>query len=183
MVVRNARPRDVVTGSALDWHVIRPPAIYGPGDTDNLELFRFAKRGIVPLPRAGHLSLLHADECARLIVALLDHDEASRIYEADDGRSGGWSYVDYARAIGTAVGSTPRVVRLPKSVLNLASMVDTRIRGPRAKLTRDRVSYMTHPDWVIKPALRPPPDLWTPQIDTVAGLAQTAAWYRDHGWL
>ena len=39
---------DAVVASALDWRIVRPPAIYGPGDTDNLELFRFAKRGIMP---------------------------------------------------------------------------------------------------------------------------------------
>ena len=174
---------DIVTASALDWRVVRPPAIYGPGDTDNLELFRFAKRGILPLPRAGRLSLIHVDDMARLIVALAEHDNGGVLYEADDGRPGGWQHEDYAYAIGDAVGRRPFIPRLPKAVLNLGATIDGAVRGPRAKLTRDRVAYMTHDDWTIEAALRPPAALWTPLVPTRAGLIATANWYRDHGWL
>ena len=29
----------------LDWAIVRPPAVYGPGDKETLELFKMAKRG------------------------------------------------------------------------------------------------------------------------------------------
>ena len=174
---------DIVIASALDWRVVRPPAIYGPGDTDNLELFRFAKRGLLPLPRRGRLSLVHADDLAPLILAMAGSDVGRVLYEADDGQPGGWSHYDYARAIGDAVGRRPLVARLPKAVLNLGAAIDGAVRGSRAKLTRDRVAYMTHEDWTIEADLRPPISLWTPQIPTLDGLKATAAWYRDHGWL
>jgi nucleoside-diphosphate-sugar epimerase len=172
-----------VVASALDWAVIRPPAIYGPGDTDNLELFRFAKRGIMPLPPKGRLSAIHAEDLARLVVAMAEKAPAHSLYEADDGHVDGWSHKDYARMIGAAVGRNPMTMALPKAALNLGAALDGMLRGPKAKLTRDRVSYMTHPDWVIDPAKRPPASLWTPQISTPAGLQATADWYRAKGWL
>ena len=174
---------DAVIASSLDWRVVRPPAIYGPGDTDNLELFKFARRGILPLPAAGRMSLVHADDLARLIVTLAENGPSRMLYEADDGRPNGWSHDDYARAIGNAVGRQPMTLRLPKPILNIGAALDGLIRGKGAKLTRDRVAYMTHPDWVIDPSKRPPADFWAPQIPTLDGLKDTAAWYRQAGWL
>lgn len=174
---------DAVATSALDWSIVRPPAIYGPGDTDNLELFRFAKRGIMPLPPKGRLSAIHADDLARLIVAMAQTATPSALYEADDGQAGGWSHQEYACMIGAAVGRKPLTLALPKGALNLGATLDGLFRGGGAKLTRDRVSYMTHPDWVIDAAKRPPASLWTPQIPTPGGLKSTADWYRAKGWL
>ena len=37
----------------LDWTIIRPPAVYGPGDRETLELFKMARRGLVALPPAA----------------------------------------------------------------------------------------------------------------------------------
>jgi hypothetical protein len=105
------------------------------------------------------------------------------VYEADDGQPDGWSHIDYAKMIGVAVGRNPMTLTLPKAALNLGAALDGMFRGRNAKLTRDRVSYMTHPDWVIDPAKRPPPPLWVPEIPTPEGLKATADWYRARGWL
>ena len=174
---------DAVVASPLDWSIVRPPAIYGPGDTDNLELFRLAKRRIMPLPPKGRLSVIHADDLARLIVAMAEHAPARAFYEADDGQPGGWSHKGYARMIGVAVGRNPVTLALPKVALNLGAALDGMLRGHRAKLTRDRVAYMTHPDWVIDASKRPPAELWVPEISTADGLQATADWYRAQGWL
>jgi len=173
---------DAVAASTLDWRIVRPPAIYGPGDTDNLELFRFAKWGVVPLPPGGRLSVIHADDMARLIVTLATSGESGVLYEADDAMPSGWRHSDFARAIGSAVGRKVLTIPLPAALVRVGAKIDGALRGPLAKLTADRAAYFCHRDWVIDPAHRPPPALWTPRIGTAAGLAATAAWYRDNGW-
>ena len=174
---------NAVRASPLDWHIVQPPAIYGPGDTDNLELFRLAKQGFMPLPPPGRLSLIHATDLAELIVAMAQSDTQHSCYQADDGAPAGWTHRDYARAIGAAIGRNPVTLSLPQSVLRIGAWLDTRIRGDNAKLTPDRVAYFCHPDWVIDAACRPPVSLWAPRIDTHTGLADTAAWYRQNNWL
>ena len=174
---------DAVVASPLDWRIVRPPAIYGPGDTDNLELFRFAKWGVLPLPPGGRMSVIHADDMARLIVALAETGGPCAFYEADDAMPGGWTHADFARAIGSAVGRKVVTIPLPAALVRVGARIDGVLRGTKAKLTADRAAYFCHPDWVIDPAKRPPPELWTPKIATAAGLAATAAWYRAEGWL
>ncbi|GGD68820.1 NAD-dependent epimerase/dehydratase family protein [Croceicoccus mobilis] len=170
---------------AEGWVAVRPPAIYGPRDTEMFEIFRAAKAGIVPLPPRGRASLIHAQDLARLLLTLAVAADAPRgvVYEADDNRLNGWSHAEMARLIGDAVGRKVYPLHMPKSVLELAAKGDRLIRGGKAKLTPDRVSYMTHPDWVSRAEMRPPASLWQPQIPSPEGMKQTADWYRAEGWL
>ncbi len=180
-----AKAEKVVAASGLDWTIMRPPAVYGPGDGEMLDLFKMAQRGFVMLPPEGRLSLIHVTDLARLLVALLPSDETvtSHIFEADDGVEGGWTHKQFARAIGTALGRSIKPFSMPPAMLKLASKADLAARGGDAKLTADRVSYLCHDDWTVDPAKRPPGNIWQPQIDTPDGLRQTALWYKKSGWL
>ena len=179
-----AAEEPVIAGLPGGWTIIRPPAIYGPGDRELLELFKLARRGLVPLPSGGRLSVIAVEDLCRLILACLIGDAAiGRTYEPDDGRPGGWSTTDFARAVGRAVGRRVLTLPLPKPLLRLGATLDHAIRGDRAKLTRDRVGFYTHPDWAVRAQYQPPATLWAPRIATEDGLAATAAWYRAQGWL
>ena len=48
-----ARAEALVERSGLDWSIVRPPAVYGPGDRETLELFKMARLGLVLMPPAG----------------------------------------------------------------------------------------------------------------------------------
>lgn len=181
-----ARAERLVMASSLDWTIVRPPGIYGPRDVDYLEMFRLARWGVVPVPpKAGHSSLIHVADLARLLLALVPGGEgvSGRIFEPDDGKPGGWSHRELARAIGWAIGRRPWVMHLSPDTLHRAARLDRALRKDRARLTADRVGYMIHPDWVISGAARPPASLWTPQVPTREGLKATAEWYRREGWL
>lgn len=179
-----AKAETIVQASGLDWTIVRPPAVYGPGDREMLDLFRAARLGLVPMPPAGRLSLIDVSDLARLLLALIPSGEArAAIYEPDDGVPGGWSHAEFGRAVARAVGRRAWPLSLPRPLLGLAARADRLLRGRRAKLTPDRVRYMCHPDWTVAPERRPPGALWRPQVETGAGLAATAQAYRDAGWL
>ncbi len=179
-----ARAEELVRSSGLEWAMVRPPAVYGPGDKETLELFRMAKLGLMLMPPRGHLSLIHVDDLARLLLALADRNAPSNIMiEADDGQPGGWSHRQFARALGRAVGTNPAIVSTPGIFIRLAARADQMFRGPKAKLTIDRAAYFSHRNWVVDPRLGAPPDLWKPGIPTNQGLKETADWYRTKGWL
>ena len=175
----------VVMASPLDWTVVRPPAVYGPRDREMLELFRFAKAGVVPLPPHGKMAVIHVDDLARLLLALVPggEDVSHKLFEPDDGHPGGWTHKSFARAIGWAVGKRITPLPLPAFALRAAARGDRLLRRASAKLTEDRVGYMCHPDWTVRDEMRPPVSRWKPQIGTREGLKATAKWYRDAGWL
>lgn len=179
-----ARSEELVERSGLDWVIVRPPAVYGPGDRETLELFKMAKLRLMLLPPRGRVSLIHVDDLARLLLALADTGEPSgAVLEPDDGEPRGWTHKQLAQAVGRAVGRSNLSLSVPKTMLRLGAVVDQLVRRERAKLSADRAAYFSHRDWVVNGDRRPAPDLWRPQVDTERGLAETAEWYRAQGWL
>ncbi len=179
-----ARSERVVAASGLDWTIVRPPAVYGPGDRETFELFKMARRGLVALPPPGRFSLIHVEDLCRLVFLLLDEPESiAEIYEPDDGEENGWDHRHFARTLAGTFGRRATILSMPRLVMRGASRIEKLVRGEKAKLTADRVRYFCHPDWVVTARRRPPKTLWSPRIETGAGLKQTADWYREQGWL
>ncbi len=176
-----ADAEQVVAASNLDWTIVRPSAVYGPGDMELRDMFRIAKLGLAILPPPGRMSAIAVDDLARLLLVLAERGGPQTIYEVDDGNI--WTHAEFGRAIGAAVGQRVMPLHLPAPLLRLGAKLDAKLRGGAAKLTADRVGYLTHPDWTARPDHRPPATLWVPTTDTHAGLAATAAWYRAHGLL
>lgn len=178
------RAEELVHGSGLDWAIVRPPAVYGPGDKETLELFRMAKLGVMLMPPKGRVSVIHVDDLARLLLALAAPGAPSSILiEPDDGKPDGWTHREFARALGSALGTRPAIVSSPGILLRLAARADQFFRRDKAKLTVDRAAYFSHRNWVVEAKRAAPSKLWHPQVETTQGLKQTADWYRAEGWL
>jgi nucleoside-diphosphate-sugar epimerase len=179
-----AKAEELVHSSGLDWAIVRPPAVYGPGDKETLELFRMARMGVMLMPPKGRVSVIHADDLSRLLLALAAPEAPSGVLiEPDDGKPGGWTHREFARALGTAVGTRPAILSSPGILLRLAARADQLFRREKAKLTVDRAAYFSHRNWVVEPKRAPSPELWHPRIETTQGLKATAEWYREAGWL
>lgn len=181
-----ARAERIVEGSGLDWTIIRPPGVYGPRDVDYFEMFRSARLGFVPLPPVGASSIIHVDDLARLLLGLVNAPPAlvrHRTFEPDDGREGGWSHEELAKEIGKAMGRRVFAPHLPRAILKGAAKADRLIRGDKARLTSDRVGYMTYPNRVARSSHKVPESVWTPRIPGELGIPSTARWYREQGWL
>ena len=178
-----AGAEEVVTASDLDWTIVRPPAIFGPRDTEMRELFQIARYRVMPLPPAGgRMSLIYVEDLAQLLLVLATNDAARHdVLEPDDGTPGGWDHRAMAHAIGDAVGVSVLPLSLPRSLLGIMARIDGAIRGNKAKLTPDRVAYFCHPDWTAH--LPTPTNLWRAQTDTREAMAATARWYRTQGLL
>lgn len=171
----------VVAACALDWVTVRPPGVYGPGDTEMRDLFRAARWRVMPMPPPGRASLVYAPDLARLLVSLAEGGPSGVVLEPDDGEP--LTHAELARRIGRAVGLAVLPVPLPAPLLRLAARVDGALRGRAAKLTPDRARYLSHRDWAADPARRPDPALWRAEVGSAKGLTDTARWYRAHGLL
>lgn len=179
-----ARSEELVESSGLDWVIVRPPAVYGPGDKETLELFRMAKAGLILLPPKGRLSVIHVNDLSRLLLSLAEREEPAKlVIEPHDDRPNGWSHKEFADALGRAVGRRAVALATPRPLLRMGAALDRLVRRDKAKLTPDRAAYFCHPDWVVSSGKAPPADLWRPEIATEVGLGQTADWYRTEGWL
>ncbi len=182
-----AKAEKIVSASGLDWTIIRPPWVYGPGDRDTLDMFKTVKYGFVPLPpnKNAKISVIHVEDLARaLLVIIAENDDlTAQLFEIDDGKLGGWTHHSFAKAIGWAFDKDIRTIAVAKNLLEFGVKADRLLRRGKAKLTQDRVNYFCHDDWTVNPIKRLPPEIWKPQIESRQGLKDTARWYRSNDWL
>ncbi|MCA9576131.1 MAG: NAD-dependent epimerase/dehydratase family protein [Polyangiales bacterium] len=166
--------------------VVRPPAVYGPGDTRMVPLFSAAARGVLPMVEPnGSLSLVYGADCARALVLALEADVPSgRVYYVSDGEP--YARREFARLIGAAVGRSVRVVPVPTAAVVVAGALNEavgRLRERSVVLSRDKVADIRVPHQTCDAAFIRAELGWAPTLRFDEGARVTAEAYRDAGWL
>ncbi|MEE8443708.1 MAG: NAD-dependent epimerase/dehydratase family protein [Alphaproteobacteria bacterium] len=176
-------------GAALDWTILRLPAVYGPGDRATLAIFRQARYGVafLPGPRAGRFSMIYVADLVDAVVRLLEaRAGAGATMEIDDGCSGGYTWRRIAVIAAAASGRKIVCIHLPRSLVLAVSAVN-RMRchftGAAPLITPGKVRELYHTDWVCRDDGPIGRVGWRPAVTAEDGFARTVAWYRNEGWL
>lgn len=187
---RGAEDTLAAHGGALDYCILRPPAVYGPGDRATLPLFRQLARGFLLVPNVpgARFSLLHVEDLAGAVARLLDGRPwgAGRLFEVDDGRTGGYGWSDLVEVARRYLGRPVRRVAVPRSLLWLPAQLNqwlSRACGRAAYFSPGKLCEFFHPDWVARPAADGPFADWRARFTFETGFAATLEWYRAEGWL
>lgn len=172
-------------GGDIEIVTLRPGGIYGPRDSDLLPLFKMAARGWVVVPRGEQLlqPVFVADVVAATIAALDAPVPAEPLPVAYHERH---SWETLATALAAAVGRRGRVIRLPGAMFwtaGLISELGARVTGVAPAMDRRRARDLSHHRWTCDVAATRAALEWTPSVDLTQGLARTADWYREWGWL
>lgn len=166
--------------------LLRPPAIYGPGDRATLPILAQLARGwlVAPRARANRFSLVYVEDLAELVVRLVEQPcEAGTVLEPDDARPGGYGWRDLAEIAGERTGRPVRLVELPRPVLAAAAWMaelGARPLGVAPALSRGKVAELFHPHWLAAGIAGLG---WVPETGFGEGFERTLAWYRAEGWL
>ena len=180
---------EVCRSRLLDFCILRPPAVYGPGDRGTLTIFRQLARRflLVPAPSDARFSLLFVEDLAGLVERLLEIPRWGGItLEPDDGRPGGYAWHDLAAIAGRSLGGPVRTLFLPGPSVWLAAGVGeafAALRGQPPALGFGKLRELRHRDWVCRPVEFVALDEWTSRTQFEDGFACTLAWYKEHGWL
>lgn len=161
--------------------VLRPPAVYGPGDREMLALFRVMARGVAPVFGAAdaRFSLIFGPDLAEAVVAWLRLESApDAVLEPDDGRPGGYGWAAVCDIVAGLVGRPVRPLRVPAAVLALPAGVNYaagRLTSFAPMLTPGKLRELRHPDWVCRPGADAALG-WHAAHDLRAGLLATPGW-------
>ena len=164
----------------LRWTVLRPPAVFGPGERELRPLFRCIASGFAPVPAgaSGRFSLLHVDDLATAVLRWLAADTGyGETFELDDGRPGGYDWDTVVTLAGRSLheGRSVRRVPIPRPVLALAALANlgaARVLGFAPMLTPGKVREITHPDWLCDSHAFALATGWRPTIGLEPGLAR-----------
>ncbi len=152
----------------LDWTILRPPAVYGPGDVELRPLFLAMRAGLALRigPSTQRLSLLHVDDLASAVSAWLKASAqcAQRSFEIDDGQPAGHGWEDLRTALR---GSRPALVlSVPRRLLEIfgqANLLLARLLRRSPMLTPGKVRELSELSWLCDNSAFTAVTGWRPQ--------------------
>ena len=164
--------------AGLDWVILRPPAVYGPGDKEMLPIFQWMGRGIAFVPGSieARISLIHVNDLVNAIIACLNtRDTTQQTLTLCDGKADGYNWRELADIAGTVYGRRVRLWRVPPWLLNSVARLNITIAGVTGgapMLTPPKLRELRHQDWVVDNAAITAACGWTPSIALRDGLQQ-----------
>ena len=172
---------NLVAESGGDWCILRPPAVYGPGDEEMQSIFDAMRRGIAPVPGSptARNSLIHVTDLASAMLACLQSREArGKVLYACDGKPNGYDWTELA-AIAAEVYRRPvRSLRLPTPLLDAVAAINlalARLTGRAPMLTPGKLRELRFSDWVVDNTEITACTGWTPRVGLRQGLEALAA--------
>ncbi len=172
--------------------IVRPPAVYGPRDTDVFEILKSINQGLVVQVAGADgqsverwFSVIHVFDLADAIIAAACEPRAhGRAYFLAHPVAASWKELTGIAA--HIMGRQPRFVTIPASAANAigycAELWAQLTRKP-VIVSRDKIAELRCANWVCD-TRRAQNDLgFVAPTNINDGLANTLAWYREAGWL
>lgn len=165
---------EVLRGNpGLPWTIIRPPAVYGPGDMEMLPVLKMARRGLLAHvgPADQKLSLLHVDDLVEAVACWLAAPDTClrQTYAIDDGTPGGYDW----KAIGEAVSEGRfRLLGVPRFLLHGAArlnMLFSTVFGYAPMLSPGKVRELVQPEWLCDNTAFTRATGWQPRLNLQRG--------------
>lgn len=170
----------------LEVAIVRPAAIYGPGETRLLKVFKGIARGRYAVVGTGkpHYHLVYIDDLVDGFLLALDRPEAAgETFIIAGPRS--ISQDELAREVAKATGGSVWPFHLPAwPIQRLGDLVEAVCipLGIEPPIHRRRVDFwVKNRSFSVDKARRLLG--YEPRVDVVEGIARTARWYRENGWL
>jgi len=182
-----AAEQEVQAHCKTQFVILRPPGVYGPRDTDFLQLYKAVRAGFCPRFGGGRqaLSLVFVKDLAEVTVACLTHPAAAgRTYNvaAPETVTNAALTLEIARQMDRHPFSPP----LPAALLwpiCLAQEALSLLTGKPGILSRQKYPELCAPGWVCDVRrLHQELGLSCPTL-LRSGVAATLEWYREHHWL
>lgn len=166
-------------GGYLFWTVLRPAAVYGPGDRELLPLFQTMFRGIAPVlgSPANRVSMLYVDDLAAAILAWLEQPGPNHaVYEVGDSHTPGYSWQEVIDIAAQYRGK--KIMRLPipgrlVQIVAQCNLAAAKVSGRAPMLTPWKVRELLHPNWVADSGPLKAATGWQPKVTLAEGICRT----------
>jgi len=176
-----------VRAALPDAVIVRPPAVYGPRDTDVFRILKPVARGFMVQIGEGerYFSAIYVRDLADGLLVAARHPAApGGTYFLAHPDPLTWTV--FGNAAARIMGRTARVVRIPAGLARAAGfgaeMLSWIVRKPGI-VSRGKVAEAQCRYWTCN-AGRAAAELgFQAPTDLDSGLAETLAWYKEAGWL
>lgn len=175
--------------SDLDWTIVRPPVVYGPGDQEFLKIVKAAAFGLAAsaAPRGSRISMIHVSDLVDALLAITRaRGPMNQIVEPDDGTEGGYTIEELMELLSRVLGRRSRSMRVPKALLIAIGAVNQSLAYLTRKpvmLSVGKAKELSRGDWLCHDQALIRSTGWMPEVSLAEGLSETVDWYRNEGHL
>lgn len=175
----------------LEVLVVRPPSIYGPGDTRFLPMLRAVARGLAPVPPTIAMSLVYGPDCARALVECAVGSGAGPGPKSGDvffvAHPDPVTFREIAESMAAALGKKRiRAVSLAPWMVKLGGAVSqswANLRGKTTPFGRDKAIDGVQRFWLCSSALAAERLGWTASTELEEGILATVEDAKERGWI
>jgi nucleoside-diphosphate-sugar epimerase len=167
--------------------IVRPPVVYGPRDTDVLEMFRSINKGFVLKISGGERwfqAIYVKDLVEGLLAAACAPQAVGRAYFLAHAKAVSWSELSAVAA--RIMRRRARVLQIPSPLayaIGGFAEVCSRLTGKPGIISREKIKEAQCPYWTCDTRRAALELGFEAQTPLELGLAQTLAWYKEAGWL
>lgn len=179
---------DLVRASGLPATIVRPAAVYGPGDRDFRAMFALARRGLAI--HAGNreqwISIIHVRDCVDGIIRVATATAAvGHEYFLANNDPVQWDTL-FELARGAASAGRRLNIEIPMPLVRVGALLGdaaARITGHAGLLTTQKVLLSAAPYWICSNERAHRELGFVPATPLAAGIAETYRWYLENGGL
>ncbi|MEE9493437.1 MAG: NAD(P)-dependent oxidoreductase [Gammaproteobacteria bacterium] len=167
---------------AINWQILRPPAVYGAGDKELLPVFKMMAKGVALVPGNAHaqFSMVHVDDVVLLVSKWLQMEEGFQEICSIDDSHGGYDWHEVAAIVSSLCQCKVKTICVSPWLLNNIAALNKlagRLIGYSPMLTPEKVHELRHEDWVCDNDKLIECLHWQPTIRLAEGLARTPGWH------
>lgn len=173
--------------SKLPVTIIRPPAVYGPRDSDILSFFKVANYGFKTFFGKGesYLSLCYIEDLIDGIILAAESPKATgQIYFIADDQIYSWR--EAFRIVAKVLNKKTITLKIPKVFLYAIAFVSenvARLLGKPTVINMQKVREITQKYWLCDVSKAKKELGFSPQYKLEEGAKKTVRWYKEKGWL
>lgn len=161
--------------------IVRPPAVYGPRDSDFLTFFKMVKIGMVLYFKEGYYSMVYAND---LVEGIINASKSARaigetFFIADSEPYRTNQIVD---AISEAIGKKPVRIKIPEIIGKIFIELFQKF-DKKSIINTDKLKELSQPCWVCSTEKSEQLLGFKTKTNLKEGMQWTAKWYRINKWI
>ncbi|MEM1125245.1 MAG: NAD-dependent epimerase/dehydratase family protein [Bacteroidota bacterium] len=168
--------------------IVRPPAVYGPRETDIFTFFQTVSKGVCPIVGSGTkpvLSLVHVADLVRGMIEAAEHPGShGETYFLGSEEIYAWKEIKAATT--QALGRRALTLPVPRALVGVVGAVSEAvgaITGSYPPLNREKAREIRHACTACSVEKAQRDFAFRQHVPLDEGLKETMAWYREHAWL
>ena len=176
----------IKSNAEKSWTIIRPAAVYGPGDKDFLIYFKLIKKHISLFAgnKNKQISLIYVQDLVNLIISTLGNKNAyNEIFFASGLHI---NLEEFSQNLEKALKTSSLKITIPGFLLDIVTIFSIFIslfskRTPL--LNRDKINEMKQDSWLVSNEKAKRILNFEPSANLLENITTTYDWYKENNWI